>query len=263
MLTVRKKIFILLFAAGIALGCQSIARITAKSGSEFVVRVETNEPNKDEIFQQAINKLEKEMDAFGLDGEVNKISDKPFHLDVKIYEPKDIEGTKRLLFTNYQLELKKVVSQSSPSPFQSYETEESARTKTAENQEVLPYLERETNRKKFVIVEKEPIVTGKDIRAANADNRFTGADYYQINFTLKKEAGEKFGAWTSRNINNYLAVVLNKQAVSIAYIKSAIFDQGQIDGRFTKEEAEAIAFSLNSGHLPATFTVLSENRLTN
>ena len=34
---------------------------------------------------------------------------------------------------------------------------------------------------------------------------------------------------------------------STAYIKSQIFDQGQIDGRFTKESGEDLALTLKSG----------------
>ena len=43
---------------------------------------------------------------------------------------------------------------------------------------------------------------------------------------------EKFGAWTGANINEYMGVVLNDEVKSIAYIKSQIYDQGEISGRF-------------------------------
>ncbi len=48
-----------------------------------------------------------------------------------------------------------------------------------------------------------------------------------------------------------MGVVLNDEVKSAAYIKSQIFDQGQISGRFTKTSAEDLALTLKSGALPA------------
>jgi preprotein translocase subunit SecD len=254
----ERKIFLLLLIVSCAFSCKTISKMTSKGGSEFTVQVETNEPNKDEIFQQAINKLENEMNIAGINGEVNKIPDKPYQLDVKIYDPKDIEKDKQFLFTNYQLELKEVVSPPSPAPVSTYPTEAAAKLQATENQEVIPYTERGSDIKKFVVVKKEPIITGKDLRSASAMKSFGGENNYAIQFSLKKDGAEKLGIWTGSNINKYLAIVLNKEITSVAFIKSAIYDSGQIDGRFTKEDAENIAFSLQSGHLPATFNVLSE-----
>lgn len=161
MFAFRRSIFLLLLIVIFTSNCKTISRMTAKGGSEFVVQVETNEPNKDEIFQQAINKLQHEIDAFGVNGEVTEIADKPYQLDVKIYEPQDIERIKKLLFTNYQLELKKVVTPPSPSPLQKYPTEQTAKQQATENQEVLPYKERGADFRTFVIVEKSRLLRAK------------------------------------------------------------------------------------------------------
>jgi preprotein translocase subunit SecD len=48
-----------------------------------------------------------------------------------------------------------------------------------------------------------------------------------------------------------MAVVLNEQVKSAAYIKSQISDSGEISGRFTKESADDLALTLKSGALPA------------
>jgi preprotein translocase subunit SecD len=48
-----------------------------------------------------------------------------------------------------------------------------------------------------------------------------------------------------------MGVVLNDEVKSIAYIKGAIYDEGQITGSFTKESAENLALTLRSGALPA------------
>jgi preprotein translocase subunit SecD len=48
-----------------------------------------------------------------------------------------------------------------------------------------------------------------------------------------------------------MAVVLNGEIKSVAYIKSQIFDQGEISGKFSKNSAEDLALTLKSGALPA------------
>jgi preprotein translocase subunit SecD len=117
---------------------------------------------------------------------------------------------------------------------------------------------REGSESQFVIVEKEAIVTGEHVRSAYAVSR-TGSDFdYQISFTLNPEGASKFGDWTGKNINNYLAVVLDDKVQSVAYIKSQISDMGEISGRFTKASAEEIALSLNSGYLPADLKIIEE-----
>ena len=55
--------------------------------------------------------------------------------------------------------------------------------------------------------------------------------------------------------------MLDDKVVSISYIKSQISDEGEISGRFTKTEAEAIASSLQSGFFPGTLKIISERSL--
>ena len=55
---------------------------------------------------------------------------------------------------------------------------------------------------------------------------------------------KQFGDWTGKNIGNYMAVVLNDEVKSAAYIKSQIFDQGEISGRFSKTSADDLALTL-------------------
>jgi len=124
-------------------------------------------------------------------------------------------------------------------------------------QEVLPYSEiGNFEQQQFVIVEKTAVITGEDIRDASA-YAITEGDY-TIMFTLKPESAAKFGDWTSRNVGNYLAIVLDKKVISAPVIRGQIFENGQIDGRFTRESAQDIALALRSGYLPATMKLLEE-----
>lgn len=180
----------------------------------------------------------------------------------------DPERVKKLIGDKSELALMKIVSPPNPAPVETYPTEEAARQSLGgatvpPNRRILPYNDRDeptaaptgtpdpTKPKKFVVVEYPSIVDGSELREANAISR-TGSDRdFEIGFSLKPAGAAKFGDWTGKNIGNYMAVVLNNEVKSAAYIKGQIFDQGQISGRFTKASAEDLALTLKSGALPA------------
>jgi len=181
----------------------------------------------------------------------------------------DPEHVKQLLKAQSRLELVHVISPQSPSPAQTYTTREEAAASLnsggniSSNRRVLPYAERaELNTDqnnaaapkptKWVVVESPAIIDGSELRNANAvQSAGGGADDFQIQFALKKTGADKFGAWTGSNINEYMGVVLNDEVKSIAFIKSQIYDSGEITGRFSKQSAEDLALTLRSGALPA------------
>ncbi|HKR60798.1 MAG TPA: protein translocase subunit SecD [Pyrinomonadaceae bacterium] len=178
----------------------------------------------------------------------------------------DPERVKQLLKADSNLLMVHVMGPPSPSPVQTYnsqqEAEQSLGGTVPANRRVFPYAERnepttagqaaETPKdKKWVVVEWPAIVEGSELRNAAATQARGGAEDYQIAFSFKPTGAEKFGAWTGANINQYMGVLLNDEVKSIAYIKSQIFDQGEITGRFTKQSAEDLALTLRSGALPA------------
>lgn len=184
----------------------------------------------------------------------------------------DPERIKKLLNTESRLELAKIVSPPSPSPVQTYGSEQEALQsmggKLPPNRRVLKYLERDDGTtsadpqtkppERWVVIESPAIVDGADLREANAVSRTGGDKDYQISFMLKPIGAQKFGDWTGKNINNYMAVVLNDEVKSAAYIKSQIFDSGEISGRFTKASADDLALTLKSGALPAKIVYQEE-----
>ena len=178
----------------------------------------------------------------------------------------DPERVKQLLKADSNLEMVHVVSPPSPSPVQTFNTKEEAEASLGgtvpANRRVFPYAERNEpttagqasdtpKDKKWVVVEWPVVVDGSELRNAAATQTRGAAEDYQISFSFKPAGAEKFGAWTGANINQYMGVVLNDEVKSIAYIKSQIFDQGEISGRFTKQSAEDLALTLRSGALPA------------
>ena len=180
----------------------------------------------------------------------------------------DPEHVKQLLAGQSHLELVHIISPANPSPAQTYSTKEEAGASlnsggnVPANRRVLPYTERadptstEANAnapkpQKYVVVESPAIIDGIELRTASAIPERAGGDKYQIAFSLKKSGADKFGAWTGANVNEYMGVVLNDEVKSIAFIKSQIFDQGEITGNFTKEQGDDLALTLRSGALPA------------
>lgn len=184
----------------------------------------------------------------------------------------DPERVKDILKGQSRLEMVHVVGPPSPAPTTTYPTRELALESLGgavpPNRTVLPFIERADSTDKnqaqppptqWVVVEVPSIITGDEIRNATASNaQGGGINDFAINFSLKKSGAEKFGAWTGANINEYMGVVLNGEVRSIAFIKSQIFDDGQISGRFTQAQAEDLALILRSGALPAPIEYLEE-----
>ncbi|MDQ3181455.1 MAG: protein translocase subunit SecD, partial [Acidobacteriota bacterium] len=176
----------------------------------------------------------------------------------------DPERVKKLIGDDSRLSLMKIVSPPNPSPVQIYPTKEAAEKSIAgaQNRKVLEYADRDVTPpanqpppadkpKQYVVVETPAVIDGSELRDASAVSRTGNDSDYQISFSFKPSGAQKFGEWTGKNINNYMAVVLNDQVKSAAYIKSQIFDTGEISGRFTKASGEDLALTLKSGSLPA------------
>jgi preprotein translocase subunit SecD len=71
-----------------------------------------------------------------------------------------------------------------------------------------------------------------------------------VEFQFNSEGGRIFGDLTGEHIGNQLAIVLDDRVYSAPNIKSRIGSRGQIEGRFTPQEAADLAVVLRSGSLP-------------
>ena len=100
-------------------------------------------------------------------------------------------------------------------------------------------------------------ITGKDLKKAQAVSDGTGN--WLIAFSLKGPAIEKFGRLTERLISKPLAIFLDERLISSPVVRSAITGgEGQIEGRFTAEEAQDLAVQLNAGALPTPVKIIQE-----
>jgi protein-export membrane protein SecD len=250
---------IFLFGAGAVVGAFVMYARRAPLTWHLVLAVDPSTPDLAAATKQAADVIERRLDAFGVAKlQITPQSNGQILLDLPKVE--DPERLKALISTGGKLELTHVISPGSPSPVQTYATNDEAVASLnsngtiPSNRRVLPYTDREAGpgaANKWVVVELPAIVNGNELRDARSVPRQANGSDYQIAFSLNKTGAEKFGAWTGANINEYMGVVLNDEVKSVAYIKSQIYDQGVIDGRFTKQSAEDLALVLRAGALPA------------
>lgn len=222
----------------------------------------------DQAVEQALKIIEGRINAFGVkEPTLARQGGQDSH-QILLQMPgvDDPERVKKLIGETAQLSLMKVVGTQYPAGLQTYPTKEAALQsiggQETATRKVYPYMDRDDaatdaqnqpnqQPSSYVVVEAPAVVDGGELREASAYSQ-TGADTdYKIAFALKPAGAQKFGDWTAKNINSYMAVVLNDQVKSAPYIKSQISDSGEITGRFTKQSAEDLALTLKSGALPA------------
>jgi len=118
------------------------------------------------------------------------------------------------------------------------------------------------------IATPEPVANGETVPGTVYHTVMTGASLdsasvqsvsgqYVVAFSLKPEATDIFGEYTTANQGKYLAIVLDKTVVSAPVINTPITDgQGQIQGGFTLDSANTLAIQLRSGSLPIPIKVV-------
>jgi preprotein translocase subunit SecD len=100
------------------------------------------------------------------------------------------------------------------------------------------------------------VMTGADIKnVAAVTEPMTGQ--YQVAFELTPEGTEIFADYTSRKSGTILAIILDKEIISMPMINEPIPDgQGVITGDFDYESANALAVQLRYGSLPVPLTIV-------
>ena len=98
------------------------------------------------------------------------------------------------------------------------------------------------------LLSRSPVVTGRDLRDAKAQQSETPGRW-DTGFVLTQDAALRFERFTSANVGNRLAIVLDNVVLSAPTIQSKISDQGRITGAGTHEEAADLALNLRAGFL--------------
>ena len=97
------------------------------------------------------------------------------------------------------------------------------------------------------------VMTGGGLDDAAAITTQLGG--WEVSFVLTNEGSQVFGAHTSANVGQPMAIVLDGVVLSAPTINAAITDSGVIQGNFTQEEAESLAVQLRYGALPVPLEV--------
>lgn len=105
-------------------------------------------------------------------------------------------------------------------------------------------------------------VLGSDVSQADVGNDQANLNKFMVNVQFTSEGAEKWGALTSENIGQQVAIVLDNEVVSAPNIQEATTNATSITGDFSAEEANQLADQLNFGSLPTTFVVETLNEVT-
>lgn len=99
------------------------------------------------------------------------------------------------------------------------------------------------------------VMTGSGLTSAGVTQDQAGN--YEVAFELNSEGADTFAEYTSANVGNILALVLDKQVISVPSINQPITDgQGVITGNFDLESANALAVQLRYGSLPIPLKIV-------
>jgi len=110
----------------------------------------------------------------------------------------------------------------------------------------------------YLVLRDEAILSGADLKGA-ADGLHPFSSYPVLNFSFKANGAKKFCEFTSSNINELFAVVINNEIITAPNIAGSICGGSSfIEGNFTMESAKDLALRLNAGTLPTKMRVVEE-----
>jgi preprotein translocase subunit SecD len=128
--------------------------------------------------------------------------------------------------------------------------------KSKKNSVSYPYI---NNPKLNLDVENITILDGSYLE--NAMMGFDQNNRVQIQFEFNTEGGHIFKKFTSENIGERLAIVIDNKIYSAPTIQSAIGRNGSITGDFTVEEAKDLAIALKSGSSGVKVNILEKKTI--
>jgi preprotein translocase subunit SecD len=118
-----------------------------------------------------------------------------------------------------------------------------------------------TNENEWYILEGTAILSGDDL--VNAQPTFDQNGQPAVSFRFNPSGARVFGQYTTENVGQLFATVLDDKVVTAPQIREPITGgSGQITGSFTVEESTELAVLLRAGALPADLTFLQESTIS-
>jgi preprotein translocase subunit SecD len=203
--------------------------------------------------RDVIRALERRVNQFGVtDPVITEYGKTGDQVLVQLPGVKDVAQAKRVLISVARLSLQ-VVEDVAPRP------ELLIQGHAGHLPETLQVLEghaRGAEQSVFYLVQRQAIVTGRDLKGTRAGTGDHGEP--NVEFTLSAAGAARFKEGTTANIGRRLAIVLDDRVISAPVIEQPVGAEGQIRGRFTAAEAEELAKVLRAGALPARMRYLQE-----
>lgn len=219
---------------------------------------------QEQTMQQSLETIERRINALGLtEPTIQLHGRKDNEILVQLPGEGDPTRAKAVIQAGGQLELKLVAD---PTPYPSESTALAAHGGVLPpGTELVPGLSEgrtasgapETG-ESWYILNRAPIVTGRDLRSATENRNTNNPGQFQVNFTLSAEAARRFGPFTEQNRGKQMAIVLEHRVYSAPVINGRIDDSGMIEGNFSQESAHDLALVLRAGALPASIKYLEE-----
>jgi preprotein translocase subunit SecD len=117
--------------------------------------------------------------------------------------------------------------------------------------------EKETDRVlRAYLLDEKPAITGDYLVDARVN--FDRQNRPLVEFNFNTEGARIFGDLTEANVGQLLAIVLDDRVYSAPVIRSRIGSRGQIEGRFSAQEAADLAVVLRAGSLPIPVEIAEE-----
>lgn len=112
----------------------------------------------------------------------------------------------------------------------------------------------------YYTLEETPVVTGEELNDALPATDQNGQP--SVDFRFNPQGAQKFGRYTSANVGQPFAIVLDDKVISAPVIRQPITTgSGQISGAMTFEESNELAVLLRAGALPAELSFLEERTI--
>ena len=228
-------------------------RSVAGSGFELEMRPADIRILQEETVSQAIQTIRRRVDALGVaEPVIVPHGDRSSQILVQLPGFDDVARAKKIIKSTAKLELRIVQGVGL--------SEEQARGNRPQNPpgtETLPGEPDAGGNVQYFLLDRIPVITGRDLKNARPGID-TDTSTPNISFTLKAESASKFRTATRENLGRQLAIILDGIVISAPTIQGVIYDQGQITGSFTSQEAYDLALKLRSGALPASLEYQEE-----
>ncbi len=214
---------------------------------------------KERAVQQAMETISNRIDKLGvIEPTVQEHGLGQYQILVELPGVDDPERVKEIIKSTALLEIRQALNGGQP-----YPDEQTAMSANGgvlpPNAELLHGISMTSSQNQDVVylISRTSAVAGNDLREARVQQS-SSTNMPEVEFFLTAEGGRRFSAFTSAHVGDYLAVVLDGQVREVAVIKSEIGDTGDIEGKFTEQQAADLALTLNSGALPAGIKYLQE-----